>query len=66
MAMADLTTLSAVKAYANVTGVGDDSDIAELITAVSALFHGIIGIDYEGASITDEHHSGPASGAIVL
>ncbi len=64
--MADLTTLAAVKAYANVTGSGDDKQIQTLVGAVSMLIHGIIGIDYEGETITAEKHSGPSSGLILL
>lgn len=64
--MADLTTTAAVKAWAGITGSGDDSAIDGIVTACSALLHGIVGHDYESTGVTAEHHSGAASGAIVL
>jgi hypothetical protein len=64
--MADLTTLAAVKAYAGVSGSGDDTAISGIVAAVSALIHELVGHDYDGDTITGEVHSGPVSGAVVL
>lgn len=64
--MADLTTTGAVKAYAGVKGSGDDQEIQGLVGAISSYLHGRVGHDYEGTAIVAEHHSSPASGALVL
>lgn len=64
--MANLTTLDAVKAFAGVTGSGDDSAINGIIAAVSSLLHGIVGQTFDGNAITGEFHPIPASTHIVL
>jgi len=64
--MADLTTTAAVKAYAGVSGSGDDTAIGVLVTAISEVIAGVVGHDYAGATHTSEVYSGPVSGAIVL
>jgi len=64
--MADLTTVAAVKSYAGVTGSGDDSQIAGIVSAVSALIAGQVGHDYEGDAVTAESHTAPFSGSIIL
>ncbi len=63
--MADLTTVAAVKAFAGVTGTGADPTIGGLVTAVSALMHGIVGHDFEGTPIVAEKH-GPVFRDVVL
>ncbi len=64
--MADLTTTAAVKAYAGISGSGDDTAIDGIVSAVSELIGNAIGNNYPGGSVTDELHFAPASGAIVL
>lgn len=64
--MADLTTTAAVKAYARVTGSGDDAAIGGIVAAVSSLLHGIIGQTFDATPIIDERHDIPASGFVVL
>lgn len=64
--MADLTSTADVKAYLGVSGSGDDTLIGEIVSAVSAHIHGLVGHDYEAGPVSSEHHSAPISGAIVL
>jgi hypothetical protein len=64
--MADLTTTGAVKAYAGVKASDDDQSIQAIVSAVSVYLHDRVGHDYDGDAITSEHHTTPASGALVL
>ncbi len=64
--MADLTTTAAVKGWAGITTSGDDSVIDGVVSAVSALLHGIVGHDYEGTPIVGETHAGSRHGIIIL
>ncbi|MGL5098404.1 MAG: hypothetical protein ACRDD1_22680, partial [Planctomycetia bacterium] len=57
--MADLTTTAAVKAFAGVTGSGDDSAIAGIVAAVSAMLHAIIGNTFDAPAIVAERHVRP-------
>lgn len=64
--MADLTTTAAVKAFAGVTGSGDDTAIGVIVSAVSAFLHGIVGNTFDPAAITGELHARPPSALVLL
>lgn len=63
--MADLTTTAAVKAFAGVTSAADDAAIAVIVSAVSAILHGIVGNTFDGTPIVGEFHGLPASTFVV-
>lgn len=64
--MADLTTTAAVKAFAGVTGSGDDAAIAGIVAAVSSMLHGIVGHDFSATAVVAELHPTPPSAFVVL
>lgn len=64
--MADLTTTAAVKAFAGVTGSGDDSAIGGIVSAVSAVLHEIIGHTYDATPIVAELHPKPPTQYLVV
>ena len=64
--MADLTTTAAVKAFAGVTGSGDDSAIGGIVSAVSSMFHEIIGHTYDATPIVAELHARPPTPYVVV
>lgn len=64
--MANLTTLAAVKAFAGVTGSGDDSEITGIVAAVSSILHGIVGHTFDSAPVTAEIHATPPTPYLVL
>lgn len=64
--MADLTTTAAVKAFAGVTGSGDDSAIGGIVAAVSAFLHGIVGNTFDSTPIAAELHAQPPSALVLL
>lgn len=63
--MADLTTVSEVKAYAGVTGQGDDARIESIVSAVSAAISGYIGNSFDAQPIVGERTDHPL-GAVLL
>lgn len=52
--MADLTTTALVKAFAGVTGSGDDSAIGGIVSAVSSMLHAIIGHTFDATPVLGE------------
>jgi hypothetical protein len=64
--MADLTTTAAVKAFAGVTGSGDDAAIAGLVTAVSAILHSIVGHTFDATPVAGEIHPVPPTPFVIL